>query len=107
MLRDSNLGERTPQANALSMASRAWKATLILTDSRILILGLRLGKIREATTPIPYEPSFQWMIHCPSILAPKRLVALGQVQRYLDMFEYGYDKAFQQLGCSTRVKFKP
>ena len=40
-------------------------------------------------------------------LVHQRLVALGQVQRYLDMFEYGYDKAFQQLGCSTRVKFKP
>jgi hypothetical protein len=67
---------------------------------------LRLGKIYKASDPVPPEPSFQWTLHFPSLI-PTRLVALGLVQRYLDMFEYGVDKAFQQLGCKTKVRKWP
>jgi hypothetical protein len=64
--------------------------------------GLRLGKIYEAANPMPDDPSFKWAITFP-FFVPKRLVALGLVQMYLDQFEYGVNKAFEQLNCSSKV----
>ncbi len=80
---------------------RSWPCFIKKTFS-IIFIGLRLGKIYDVTTPIPYEPSFQWTITCP-FFVPKRLVALGLVQLYLDQFDYGIDKAFKQLNCNTKV----
>jgi hypothetical protein len=29
-------------------------------------------------SPVSYEPSFQWTIHCPTLLVPTRLVSYSQ-----------------------------
>jgi hypothetical protein len=69
----------------------------------LFFIGLRLGKIYDVTSPVPYEPSFQWTITCP-FFVPKRLVSIGLVQLYLDQFDYGIDKAFKQLNCKSKVR---
>ena len=81
----------------------SFKSRTVRKNYLCKLLGLRLGKIYEATSPVPEETSFQWAITFP-FYVPKRLVALGLVQRYVDMFDYGIDKAFKQLDCSSKVK---
>ena len=68
----------------------------------VFVTGLRLGKIYESTTPQPNEPNFQWTITFP-FYVPKRLVAVGLVQLYLEKFDYGIDRAFKQLNCNSKV----
>ena len=68
----------------------------------VFVSGLRQGKIYESTTPQPYEPNFQWTITFPFYF-PKRLVAVGLVQLYLQKFDYGIDRAFKQLNCNSKV----